>query len=99
MITKTPSKRNGSTTKVTFELPQESAGEQVSLCGEFNEWAPERTPMTKRKGGRFSVTLTLEGGRSYRFRYLVDGHRWENDPAADGYIPNEYGSEDSVITT
>jgi hypothetical protein len=55
--------------------------------------------MTKRKGGRFSVTLTLEGGRSYRFRYLVDGHRWENDPAADGYIPNEYGSEDSVITT
>jgi 1,4-alpha-glucan branching enzyme len=98
MITKTPSKRNGST-KVTFELPQESAGEQVSLCGEFNEWSPERTPMTKRKGGRFSVTLTLQGGRSYRFRYLVDGQRWENDPAADGYLPNDYGTEDSVITT
>lgn len=98
MITKTASKRNGST-KVTFELPPESAGEQVSLCGEFNEWSPERTPMTKRKGGRFSVTLTLPGGRSYRFRYLVDGQRWENDPAADGYIPNEFGTEDSVITT
>jgi 1,4-alpha-glucan branching enzyme len=98
MISKTPLKRNGNT-KVTFELPQESAGEQVSLCGEFNDWSPERTPMTKRKGGRFSVTLTLPVGRSFRFRYLVDGQRWENDPAADDYVPNDYGSEDSVITT
>jgi 1,4-alpha-glucan branching enzyme len=98
MITKTPMKRNGST-KVTFELPGDSAGEQVSLCGEFNDWSTERTPMTKRKGGRFSVTLTLPMGRSFRFRYLVDGQRWENDPAADDYVPNDYGSDDSVVTT
>ncbi len=32
-----------------------------------------------------------------RFRYLLDGERWENDWAADGYVPNPFGSEDSLL--
>ena len=43
MLTKTPAKKGG-TTKVTFELPAEYAGEQVCLCGEFNSWAADATP-------------------------------------------------------
>ena len=66
MITKTPAKKGG-TTKVTFELPGEYAGEQVCLCGEFNSWSPDATPMTKRKDGRFSATLTLPQGQSFRW--------------------------------
>ncbi len=31
------------------------------------------------KNGDFSATLSLEAGKSYRFRYLLDGKRWEND--------------------
>jgi 1,4-alpha-glucan branching enzyme len=96
MITKTPAKKGG-TTKVTFELPAEYAGGQVCLCGEFNSWAPDATPMTKRKDGRFSTTLTLQQGQSYRYRYLVDGERWVDDPEPDGYVDNGYGSKDSVV--
>jgi 1,4-alpha-glucan branching enzyme len=96
MITKTPAKK-GNTTKVTFELPAEYAGERVCLCGEFNSWSPEATPMTKRKDGRFSTTVNLEQGQSYRYRYLVDGERWVDDPAADTYIDNGYGTKDSVV--
>jgi 1,4-alpha-glucan branching enzyme len=96
MITKTPAKKGG-TTKVTFELPAEYAGEQVCLCGEFNSWSPEATPMTKRKDGRFSATVTLQQGQSYRYRYLVDGERWVDDPSPDGYIDNGYGTKDSVV--
>jgi 1,4-alpha-glucan branching enzyme len=98
MITKTPAKR-GATTKVSFELPPDLAGKQVCLCGDFNEWSPDATPMTKRKDGRFTATLTLNQGRSYRFKYLVDSDRWENDPAADLYVDNGFGSKDSVIVT
>jgi hypothetical protein len=98
MITKTPAKR-GATTKVTFEVPAESAGERVCLCGDFNSWLPDATPLTRRKDGRFSGTLNLEQGRSYRFRYLIDGERWENDPNADEYVDNGFGSKDSVIHT
>ena len=96
MITKTPAKKGG-TTKVTFELPAEYAGEQVCLCGEFNSWAPDAAPMTKRKDGRFSTTLTLQQGQSYRYRYLVDGDRWVDDPEPDAYVDNDYGSKDSVV--
>lgn len=97
MITKTPAKK-GNTTKVTFELPPEVAGEQVNLCGDFNDWASDATPMTRRKDGRFTVTLTLEQGRAYAYRYLIDG-RWENDGSADEYIDNNHGSKNSVVLT
>ena len=39
----------------------------------------------------------LPPGRAYRFRYLLDGHRWENDWDADAYVPNGFGSDDSVV--
>lgn len=83
--------------KVTFELPAEVSAESVNLCGEFNDWSLTATPLTCRKDGRFGVTVMLEVGRSYRYRYLVDGEQWENDWAADAYTPNEYGGDDSVI--
>ena len=96
MITKTPAKKGG-TTKVTFELPAEYAGERVCLCGEFNSWSPDATPMTKRKDGRFSTSISLQQGQAYRYRYLVDGERWVDDPDADEYVDNGYGTKDSVV--
>lgn len=30
-------------------------------------------------------------------RSLLDGERWENDEAADGYRSNSFGSEDCVV--
>lgn len=88
--------KNGSC-KVTFELPAEAGAQEVHLCGEFNDWSPTATPMTRRKDGSFRVTVTVEPGRRYRFRYLLDGQRWENDWAADAYVRNEYGGDDSVV--
>ncbi len=100
MITKTPAKR-GATTKVTFELSAEATegSSKVFLCGDFNEWSQDGTPMTKRKDGRFTATVTLAQEGSYRFKYLLDGHRWENDPDADLYVDNGFGSKDSVVVT
>ena len=40
----------------------------------------------------------METGRSYQFRYLIDNSKWENDWAADQYIPvSAYGIDNSVI--
>ena len=47
--------------------------------------------------GGFSVTVDLDAGRAYRFRYLLDGQRWDNDWAADAYEPNDFGGDDSVV--
>jgi len=89
--------KTGRKCRVTFKLPAEVEAEQVALCGEFNDWDPEANPMKQLKDGSFSVTLSVDADQSYRFRYLLDGERWENDWEADAYRPNEHGTEDSVL--
>jgi hypothetical protein len=44
-----------------------------------------------------ALVIELPAGRTYQYRYLVDGDRWENDWQADAYAPNDYGGDDSVI--
>ena len=89
--------KNNQSCRVTFELPAEVNAENVSLCGDFNDWNTSAHPLKCRTNGSFSVTISLKPGQDYRFRYLLDGERWENDPAADDYLPNPFGSEDSVV--
>ncbi|MBI5599038.1 MAG: isoamylase early set domain-containing protein [Deltaproteobacteria bacterium] len=89
----------GSACRVTFRLPKEAAGKagNVTVVGDFNGWNTDATPLKRQKNGDFSATLELEGNREYRFRYLIDGARWENDWFADRYAPNCYGCDDSVV--
>ena len=87
----------GRTCRVTFELPAQVSATSVALCGEFNRWDPNAHPMERRRDGRFSRTVSLPAGARSRFRYLVDGVRWENDWAADDYVANDFGAEDSVV--
>ncbi|MEZ4388138.1 MAG: isoamylase early set domain-containing protein [Candidatus Krumholzibacteriia bacterium] len=86
--------------KVTFRLPPE-VGEGVReafIVGEFNGWDPRATAMQKLKSGEFKVTLDLEVGREYQYRYLLDGRVWTNDDGADRYVPAGVpGEENSVV--
>ena len=80
---------------VTFELSSDVAFDSVFVCGEFNGWTHSH-PLDF-EGDAFRTTLKLKPGRAYRFRYFFDGGRWENDWAADSYVRNEFGGEDSVV--
>ena len=86
--------------KVKFTLSAEDAGnaETAALLGDFNSWDPAATPMKKQKDGSFSVTITLPTGQSSKFRYLLDGEHWANDPAADSFEFCSFaGGENSVL--
>ncbi|HEX2809014.1 MAG TPA: isoamylase early set domain-containing protein [Kineosporiaceae bacterium] len=87
----------GGSVLVTFELPAAAAAAAVSVCGEFNDWSPATHRLTRTDNGSFQATLELQAGRRWRFRYLLDGQRWENDWAADDYLPNVHGGDDSVV--
>ena len=89
--------KTGNSCRVTFSLPADVGAESVALCGEFNEWNQEKHPLKRRKDGSFSTTISVQPGMEYRFRYWLDEERWENDWAADKYLPNSFGSEDSVL--
>jgi 1,4-alpha-glucan branching enzyme len=90
--------KSGKACRVTFNLPAEANAETVFLCGDFNDWDKTKNQLKPRKGGNFSTTISLETGREYRFRYWIDDVRWENDWEADKYLPNDYGTEDSVVS-
>jgi len=91
--------KEGKACKVTFRLPKEAAPDAgvVTVVGDFNNWNVTETKMKKLKNGDFTTTVELPCKREYRFRYLIDAKRWENDWCADKYIRNRYGSDDSVV--
>lgn len=86
--------------KVTFQLPKEAVEHvsTVQLLGDFNDWKTDTAYLKKAKDGSFSVTLDLETGRDYQFRYLIDAHTWINDWEADRYDFSPVGNcENSVV--
>ena len=86
------------TVDVTFTLPGEVGAGNVALCGDFNGWSAENIALQRGSDGAWQVTIALEPGHSYRYRYLLDGERWENSWHADRYEPNPFGGTDSVVT-
>ena len=89
--------KSGNNCRVWFYLPPEVDAETAQLVGDFNNWDETADPMKIRKDGTFYTAVTLEKGREYQFRYLLDSERWENDWEADAYAPNAEGTENSVV--
>lgn len=93
--------KTGKSCRVTFKVPADLAAEteadQIAVLGDFNAWDEAAHPLKRRKDGTFSVTLSLDAGQDYRFRYLIDGEQWSNETECDTLAPNPFGSCDSVI--
>jgi 1,4-alpha-glucan branching enzyme len=85
--------------KVTFRLPKEAVegSKSVHLVGDFNDWNKKKNPMKVLKDGSAKLVIELEPGKEYRFRYLLDGERWENDWNADRYEASPMAYEDDSI--
>ena len=83
--------------RVTFTVDPRAGAQAAAVCGEWNEWSADADVMHRDAQGGFSLTVDLSAGRAYRFRYLLDGQRWDNDWAADAYVRNEFGGDDSVV--
>ena len=99
MIYKRPGATPGKV-HITFELPAQFWAERIYLVGDFNDWDTNATPMRQDgPDGTWHVSLDLDAGREYQFRYIADGQHWHNDNAADKYVDNDRGSTNSVIVT
>jgi hypothetical protein len=49
------------------------------------------------KDGSFTLTLDLENGREYQFRYFANGQRWFNEPEADKHVHSGLGDEHNSV--
>ena len=88
------------TVRVTFRISHYIWADSVALVGEFNDWGTHSHPLHRtRADGEWHISVVLESGRAYRFRYLVNGEEWMDDDHADAYEPNPFGGFDSVVFT
>lgn len=95
MVRKTP--LGGGKVEVTFTMPPMEGVSELHVCGDFNSWDTACAPLAQAADGSWTTTLVLEAGRSYRYRFCDGQGSWHNDWAADAYVPNSFGSEDSVL--
>jgi 1,4-alpha-glucan branching enzyme len=79
--------------RVTFSVAAPDAKE-VFLCGAFNNWELDKTPMKPDGKGEWKALVMLAPGE-YEYRLRVDG-AWSNDPTADAFVPNTFGTENCV---
>ncbi|MEJ2554879.1 MAG: isoamylase early set domain-containing protein [Anaerolineae bacterium] len=85
--------------RVTFTLPDSLWADAVYLVGDFNDWNRTSHPFRQDRQGQWILTVDLEPGRAYQFRYLCNGQNWMNDSQADAHVYNHYGSDNFVIIT
>ena len=89
----------GPRVSVSFTLPSSTWADAIYLVGDFNDWNRTACLMQRDHDGRWSITLELEQGRCYQYRYLMDGNDWLTDNQADASVSNLYGSHNSVVVT
>jgi 1,4-alpha-glucan branching enzyme len=84
--------------RVTFTLPDSTWADTIYLVGDFNGWNQSSHPFQLDREGNWTITINLEVGQHYEFRYRRDGD-WMNDSQADGYVRNLHGSDNFLVVT
>lgn len=79
---------------IRFEFFRRTA-RRVCVAGSFNDWNPSATPLVSLGGGKWLRLLWLPPGQ-YEYLFVADGV-WFFDPHAPDYVPNVYGTMNSVI--
>lgn len=82
--------------QVTFVFQPCNGAQTVQVAGTFNDWQPDQGKMTRQKDGSYRKRLDLTPGQ-HRYKFFVDG-AWVEDAEAEGLVPNEFGTKDSLIT-
>ena len=98
MISKEPGTQ-ANTVRVTFRVPDAIWATSVYLVGDFNNWNRYAHPLERSLHNGWRLTLELERGRAYHYRYLLNGTQWCNDYDADRYEANPFGGQNSVVET
>lgn len=71
--------------------------QSVALVGDFNRWNSQATPLKQHKNGIWKVQLDqLPEGR-YRYKFLIDGNRWVEDPSNGLKEPDDHGGFNSIL--
>ena len=85
--------------RVTFMMPAIEGCGCLYLVGKFDEWNHESVyRMQCADHGTWSLTLELEPGHEYQYRFRTLDGRWLSDPTPLS-APIPFGSGNSFVST
>lgn len=82
--------------RVTFEMPVADHADGLYLVGWFDEWDETVYRMQRTANGKWSLTLELEPGCEYQYRYRTPDGKWLQDSAA---APAQFGLNNSFLVS
>lgn len=82
--------------KLVF-LFHDDRAERVSLAGDFNDWDPARTNLVREASGVWRAEMEPPPPGRYRYKFVIDGQRWVDDPSNGLQEPDHYGGLNSVL--
>ncbi len=94
-IHKSTADKNGMV-RVTFRMPAVDNCDGLYLVGWFSEWDESVYPMERGACGGWFITLELEAGCTYEYRFRTLDGRWLNDPVGPS-APAALGLNTSFI--
>ena len=89
-----PPRVNSSKLEFTYH---NDAAESVALAGDFNEWISTATQCERNGDGVWRAQIDLLQPGRYRYKLIVNGERWIEDPANAMKEPDEYGGFNSIL--
>ena len=71
--------------------------ESVDLASDLNNWDSTLTPLRKDRRGLWLAEVEAPKPGRYRYKFVVDGNRWVEDPSNSLKEPDNYGGLNSVL--
>lgn len=93
---KVPAEARDTVRRIRFSFPDDQGVRVVRLAGEFNNWDPAASALSRSADGEWVTEYPLRSG-SYQYKYIVDGE-WVLDPRNSARIETAGGSVNSVVT-
>jgi len=90
---KPPRVENG---RLMFVFHDDNA-HSVSVAGDFNEWNHVATPLKRNESGLWFTEIVVRGTGRFEYKFIINGHRWIEDPSNGMKAPNNYGGLNSVL--
>lgn len=69
----------------------------VAVAGDFNAWNWAQHRGKQHADGLWRVELPLLAAGRYRYKFVIDGVRWQDDPGNGMKEPDEYGGFNSIL--
>lgn len=82
--------------KLVFEFHDDNA-RSVALAGDFNEWNPAQSPLTRSAAGLWHVAIAAPAPGCYQYKFLINDEQWLEDPGNGMRVLDNYGGLNSLL--